>query len=203
MSVARIPVAAEPPLSVSTKRRGARAVLTGLLTALLALAALVAPLDGYAHGPTPKKAEATVVIAADPAAVWALVGNFAAIAAWHPDVAASKGGGGNAAGATRTVTLKSGGDLVDGLDEYDAAGMAYAYRLGTPNIEAFPVSFYTASIKVEPDPAGAKVTWMGRFYRADTGNFPPDELNDDAAIAAMDAFFADGLAGLKAKVETK
>jgi len=180
------------------------AVMPGAVAALaLALVLALLPGAATAHGPTPKKVEKSVVIAADPAAVWAVVGDFAAIAAWHPDVAASTGSGGNVAGGTRTVTLKAGGDLVDGLDEVDAAGMSYAYRLGTPNIEAFPVSFYTASLKVEPDPGGAKVTWMGRFYRADTGNFPPDELNDDAAIAAMDAFFADGLAGLKAKLEAK
>jgi len=173
----------------------------GPLLAVLGL--MLLPHAAAAHGPTPKKAEKSVVIAAEPAAVWAVLGDFAAISGWHPDVAASSGSGGNAAGGTRTVTLKTGGDLVDGLDEYDAAGMSYAYRLATPNIEAFPVSFYTASIKVEPDAAGSRVTWMGRFYRADTGNFPPNEFNDDAAIAAMDGFFEAGLDGLKAKVEGK
>lgn len=184
------------PPSARRRPRAFAALLAGLALALL-------PFAAAAHGPTPKKVEKSVVIAADPAAVWAVLGDFAAISGWHPDVAASSGSGGNAAGGTRTVTLKAGGDIVDGLDEYDAAAMSYAYRLGTPNIEAFPVSFYTAAIKVEPDAAGAKVTWMGRFYRADTGNFPPDELNDDAAIAAMDTFFADGLDGLKAKLEAK
>ena len=42
-----------------------------------------------------------------------------------------------------------------------------------------------------------------RFYRADTGNEPPAEKSDEAAIAAMTKFFHDGLAGLKQKAETK
>ena len=42
-----------------------------------------------------------------------------------------------------------------------------------------------------------------RFYRADTGNEPPPEKSDEAAIAAMTKFFHDGLAGLKQKAETK
>lgn len=169
----------------------------------LLLAAPLLTQTAAAHGPTPKKAESSIIVAAAPAEVWALVGDFGAIAAWHPDVAASMGDGGNVVGGTRKLDLKSGGSLVDGLDEYDAAGMSLSYRLATPDVEAFPVSFYTATMKVEPDGTGSRIIWMGRFYRGDTGNFPPDELNDDAAIAAMDGFFADGLAGLAAKLGGK
>ena len=49
----------------------------------------------------------------------------------------------------------------------------------------------------------AEVTWIGRFFRADTGNFPPDHLNDEAAVKAMTGFMQEGLKGLKAKVEGK
>jgi mxaD protein len=49
---------------------------------------------------------------------------------------------------------------------------------------------------------GSEVEWDGRFYRADTGNFPAENQNDEAAIAAMTKFFHDGLQGLKAKLET-
>ena len=45
--------------------------------------------------------------------------------------------------------------------------------------------------------------WIGRFYRADTSNFPPEDKNDEAAIAAMTEFFQEGLKGLKAKAEAK
>jgi mxaL protein len=157
----------------------------------------------HAHGPTPHKVEETVAIAAPPAAVWAAVKDFNAISAWHPGVAKSAGEGGNGAGATRTVTLKSGGDLQDGLDEYNEAEMNYSYRLAKENVGALPVSFYSATLTVKPAGGGSEVEWIGRFYRGDTGNFPPENLNDEAATKAMTAFFREGLDALKTKLEAK
>lgn len=155
-----------------------------------------------AHGPTPKKVEETVTVAADAARVWAVVADFGALAAWHPMVASSDASNGNQSGSERTVTLKSGGTITDSLDSYDAGAMSYAYRLLKENVEVFPVSFYSAEISVAPAGDGtARVTWIGRFYRGDTGNFPPEGLDDEAAIAAMTGFFQSGLAGLKQRAE--
>jgi mxaD protein len=167
-----------------------------------AFAMLAVPL--LAHGPTPQKVDETITIAAPPEAVWNLVKDFAAISAWHPDVASSAGRGGNEAGGERDVVLKSGGQLTDSLDEYEANDMTYSYRLAKENIDAIPVSFYSATLQVKPGAnGGSEVEWLGRFYRADTGNEPPPEKNDEAAIAAMSKFFHDGLEGLKQKAENK
>jgi mxaD protein len=133
----------------------------------------------------------TVEIAATPAQVWAVVKDFDALAKWHPEVEACRGGG-NAVGAEREITLKTG-TITDSLDEYVPAAMTYTYRLAKENPAAFPVSFYSATLSVKPSAGGASVEWLGRFYRADTGNYPPDTLNDEAAMAAMTAFFKTGL----------
>ncbi len=172
-----------------------------LAVALSVLGALgIAPPPASAHGPTPQKAEEKITIAAPPAAVWKAVQNFADLAAWHPGVERSTGG--NEPGAEREVTLKSGGVIVDGLDEFNAGEMFYRYRLAKENVAAFPVSSYFAKLAVKPaDGGGSEVEWMGRFYRGDTSNFPPENLNDEAAKAAMDKFFREGLDGLKAKLE--
>jgi mxaD protein len=45
------------------------------------------------------------------------------------------------------------------------------------------------------------VTLKSRFYRGDTGNTPPEKLNDEAAVKAMNEFFKNGLSGLKRKLE--
>lgn len=157
-----------------------------------------------AHGPTPKKVEETIEIAAPADKVWAIAKDFAGIAEWSPEVTKSEGSGGNKAGGTRTITLKSGGTLQDGLDEYSDKDMSYGYRLAKENVDVFPVSFYSASFAVKPDGDNAsKVEWIGRFYRADTSNFPPEDKNDAAAIAAMTNFFQAGLKELKAKAEAK
>ncbi|MBB5047142.1 mxaD protein [Rhodopseudomonas rhenobacensis] len=170
-----------------------------LLTLIAAL--LLAPGLAFAHGPTPQKIEETIVIQAPPAAVWLMVKDFAGLAKWHAAVANCDGQGGNANGATRTVTLKSGGKLVDGLDEYDDAGKSYGYRLAQENLEAFPVSYYSATLTVRAKGDASEVEWTGRYYRGDTGNYPPETQDDAAATAAMSKFFRDGLESLKAKLE--
>lgn len=157
-----------------------------------------------AHGPTPHKVDQSIVIAAPPEAVWAAVKDFDGLAKWNPQVESSAGRGGNAVGAERDVVLKSGGQLTDSLDEYLEDEMSYSYRLLTPDIKAFPVSFYSATLAVKPGPdGGSEVAWEGRFYRADTGNFPSDTQNDQAAIDAMTRFFQDGLQTLKKQVEAQ
>ncbi|KQO52064.1 MULTISPECIES: SRPBCC family protein [unclassified Methylobacterium] len=165
-------------------------------TAFLATTAL-------AHGPTPQKVDQSIAIAAKPDAVWAVVGDFAGISNWHPDVAKSVGTGGNASGGRRTLTLKNGGTLDEGLDEWDAAKRSYSYRLGDADLKALPVSSYSATITVSPDGEGSKVEWLGRFYRGDTGNEPPEELSDAAGKDAMNLYFSNGLKGLKARLEGK
>ncbi len=159
--------------------------------------------QAMAHGPTPQKAEEAIKINAAPDAVWAVLKDFGAFASWNTAVKASVGEGGNVAGATRNITLKNDGQLVEGLDEVNEAEKYIAYRLSKENIEVFPVSFYSATIGVKPDGDGSVVTWLGRFYRADTSNFPPENYSDEAAVKAMTDFFKEGLAGLKAKLEAK
>ena len=166
--------------------------------ALLMTCATAAAL---AHGPTPQKINQSIAIQAPPEAVWKVVGDFGGIARWHPDVAKAEASGGNAEGTTRRVTLKAGGTLAEGLDEWKADARTYSYRMSDPDLTALPVSSYSATLTVTPDGQGSKVSWTGRFYRGDTGNEPPDDLGDEAGRTAMNRFVSDGLKGLKAAVE--
>jgi mxaD protein len=167
----------------------------------LIVALLLAPCPAFAHGPTPQKIVETIAVHVPPAAVWRVVGDFAGLAGWHAAVAACEGQGGNGTGATRSVTLKSGGKLVDSLDDYNETERSYEYRLIQENIEVFPVSFYSATLIVKAAADGSEVEWTGRFYRGDTGNYPPETQDDAAATAAMSKFFRTGLESLKARLE--
>lgn len=172
--------------------------------------ALIAPVfflaclwPAKAHGPTPQKAEEIVSIAASPEAVWKIAGNFSGIDTWHPLVKEVRATGGNVAGGERILVLAKG-EVAESLDEYDGTGHTYGYRLAKENVEALPVSFYTAVLTVADAGGGnSNVVWSARFYRGDTSNFPSEELNDEAAIAAMTEFFRRGLDGLKTKIESK
>jgi mxaD protein len=170
----------------------------------LALMALLLAWPALAHGPTPIKVDETIVISADPKAVWAVAGKFDGLAGWHPDVQSVNAKGGDAAGAEREVTLKKGGVLKEGLDEYDAAAHKLSWRMSDPNLDALPASSYSLSFSIEPAAGGgSQVKWYGRLYRGDTGNEPPENLNDDAARTAMAAYLHNGLKGLKKRVEGK
>lgn len=181
--------------------RRTRPALALLVTVGSALAVSVLVRPALAHGPTPQKVDQTVTIRAAPDVVWKVVGAFGGIGGWHPDVATVEATGGDAVGGVRTITLKAGGTLVESLDEWNAAGRTYAYRMSDPDLKALPVSSYSATVTVTPEGDGSKVEWMGRFYRGDTGNEPPEELSDAAGKDAMNRYFADGLKGLKAKLE--
>jgi mxaD protein len=156
-----------------------------------------------AHGPTPQKADEKITIAAPPAAVWDVIKEFGSIGDWHSGLAKVAAEGGNKEGATRTLTLKSGGDIVESLDAYNEKEMSIEYRLLKENVDAFPVSFYSDQISVRPAEDGSEVEWTSRFYRADTTNEPPENKNDEAATKATTDFFQAGLAGIKAKAEGK
>lgn len=65
-----------------------------------------------------------------------------------------------------------------------------------------PFSFYSAILKISPtDQDTSLVEWKSRFYRGDTGNFPPEHLNDQAAVNAMNDFLKIGLNHLKKILE--
>ncbi|MFI3155539.1 MAG: SRPBCC family protein [Methylococcaceae bacterium] len=170
---------------------------------LLLLSFLVFPVVSVAHGPTPQKANESIVINAPVDVVWNVIKQFDGIADWHPDVKASSGDGKNASDGSRTITLQNDGQLVESLDYYSDKDHEYNYRLKVENVTAFPVSSYTTNLQVKAgdDANTSVVSLKSRFYRGDTGNTPPDNLNDAAAVKAMKAFFSNGLAGLKQKLE--
>lgn len=173
------------------------------LRPLLILAAILSfSFAASAHGPTPQKVEEKITIAAPPADVWKVVKDFASIGSWHPTVTNIKvEGSGNE--TTRTLTLKSGGQLVDSLDATDDTAMTLDYRLQNEDIKALPVSSYSMEITVKPAAGGSEVEWISRLYRFDTGNEPADDQNDESAVKATTEYIKAGLDGLKSKIEKK
>ena len=77
------------------------------------------PMAAEAHGPSRQKVVSKIEINAPVDKVWAAVGNFQDMS-WHPAVAKTEGTGGNDVGATRKLTLQSGGVINEKLTKYDA-----------------------------------------------------------------------------------
>ena len=170
--------------------------------ALLACAALLGSTDARAHGPTRQKVVQSVDIAAPPEAVWAVAGNFHDMS-WDPSITATTGDGGNTVNSLRTLTLKSGGQITESLESYDPAEFSYGTFLPHNDPKVLPVADFSTVLKVTAAGAGkSTVQWRAAAYRGYPNNDPPPELNDEAAIAAMNAYLRTGLDGLKQKVES-
>jgi hypothetical protein len=165
---------------------------------LMAAAAVTIPSLALAHGPTRQKVTVTTEVAADPAEVWAAIGDFQDMS-WHPAVHSTTGEGGNDIDATRQLVLGAeGGPTIDEvLYKYSAEKMSYSYRITAVKVEVLPVTNYSSHLTVKPrDGGGALVEWRGAFYRGYPNNDPPEELNDAAAIAAVTGVYQAGLDAL-------
>jgi len=176
---------------------------TGICLTVTAALTSLAVASALSHGATPLKIAERIEITAKPESVWTLVGDFAQISAWNPLVARSMAAFDERQGKERLITLTTGGKITDALTEYDAGKMTYSYRRVDDDVRAFPVSFYSATIKLSPTATGTEVEWTGGFYRGDTSNEPPDNLNDAVATKAMTDFFEAGLTNLKKLAEKK
>ncbi len=176
--------------------------MKSLALATLFCAALAAP--ALAHGPTRQKIVETVDIDRPVAKVWAVVGNFDALAKWHPVIASSVADKGNEIGSIRHLVLKAPGDPAfdEVLDKYDADGHSYKYEIPKVDPKVLPVNNYTATISVTDNgKGGSTVEWKGAFYRGYMLNDPPPELNDEASVAAVRGVYRAGLDNLKKMLE--
>ena len=165
---------------------------------LAAVTLAVLPGLAFAHGPTRQKVTVTAEVAADPAEVWAAIGNFQDMS-WHPAVHSSTGDGGNDIDATRLLVLgeEGGPTVAEILYKYNAEKMTYSYRITDVKVEVLPVTNYSAHITVKTrEGGGSLIEWRGAFYRGYPNNDPPENLNDAAAIAAVTGVYQAGLDAL-------
>ncbi len=168
---------------------------------LMAVLGFLLPAMAMAHGPTRQKVTLTTEVAADPAEVWAAIGNFQDMS-WHPAVAATNGEGGNELDATRVLSLGAadGPTIAEVLYKFSDEKMSYSYRITDVAVEVLPVTNYSSHLTVKPrDGGGSIVEWRGAFYRGYPNNDPPPELSDEAAINAVTGVYQQGLDALVEK----
>jgi len=177
------------------------------MKALALAAAVLAIATGAAtaHGPTRQKIVETVEIDKPVDKIWAVIGDFDALAKWHPVIASSVADKGNSEGSVRHLVLKAPGDpsFDEVLDKYDASAHSYKYEIPKVDPKILPVNNYTSTISVlDNGKGGSTVEWKGAFYRGYMLNDPPPELNDEASAKAVRGVYRAGLDNLKKLVET-
>ena len=109
--------------------------------------------------------------------------------------------GGNEQGATRTLTLQSGGKIHEKLNKYDKEGRSFSYEIEV-DVMVLPVTNYSSTLSVKGAGDKSTVEWRGAFYRGFMNNDPPPELSDEAAIKAITGVYRGGLDALKKKLES-
>lgn len=149
--------------------------------------------SALAHGPTPQKTDESIVAAVSASSVWETIIVPCGIQKWHPEVTKCE----ITAEKKQTLTLKNGKTILQEIDDIDTPNMTFAYRLGGDiDTEALNVSSLFGKIKVKTEAGQTKVNWTARYYRAYTGNQPPEGQDDATAKATIDAFVKAGLQGL-------
>lgn len=127
----------------------------------------------------------SVMVDANPATVWKMVGNFNGLDVWHPVVVNSEllKGLNDQAGSERLLTLGNGATITEKLVAYSEQDKSYSYQiLKSP----LPVSNYESTITVASAGDGkSKVTWQSSFDAKDASN--------EEAIGAISGVYEAGL----------
>ncbi len=121
--------------------------------------AQAAPEPGFFH----ESVSQSITINAEPAKVWALLGNFDGMALWDSTVDRSVSVDENQDELSRLVVYKEDvGREVDVLDERSDADMTMRYHVKS---SPWPVAHYNAKLRVSrgPTPGTSVVEWRGSF----------------------------------------
>lgn len=114
--------------------------------------------------------------------IWEAIGDFHALAAWHPGVEKQ-----SAEGELRHLLIPGGGVLVERLlgEETGGATRSYAYEIVSGPL---PVQAYRSVLSVAPAGSGSVVVWTSTF-----------EPTADAAFRLVAGIYESGLKALAQK----
>ncbi len=174
--------------------------------------------SAQAHGPTRQTAVFKATIDANDDQVWAIIEKFDDLS-WHPLVVSiDEAHDANKKGATRILTLKTGGQVTQVLKKYDPKKMLMKFKTPTDDmtilstvefsgqnhpIRTIPAYNYLDQIKVEKSGDDkSTLAWKATFFRGYTNNLTPGELpelNEDAAKSAIQHYVNAGLLAILKK----
>ena len=129
-------------------------------------------------------ATAFIDIPASAEQVWQLIGGFNSLPDWLPFIPRSELSDG---GRVRSLQTADGAVVIERLQTFDNAGRTYSYSI---ELAPFPATDYLATIKVQAQGEGARVTWSGRFE--------PVGVSNEEVEALFTGIYSGGLQALRA-----
>ncbi len=130
-----------------------------ILLSLMVVGVQAATQPGFFH----ETVSQSITIKADPAKVWALIGDFDGVAHWNSSVERSSSIDEDRDSLTRAIIFKDDlGKEVDVLDERSDAEMTLRYHVTS---SPWPVTRYTSMMRVSrgATPGTTLVEWRGAF----------------------------------------
>ncbi len=160
---------------------------------LLTLAACLALVSGpaLAHWPVRLKTEQSVTLDTPVDEVWSVIGNFDDMS-WFPGVV-SIDATGTGKGATRVRTMEDGQTMHEELLKRQPEKYAISTLFLDTNLDMVKATNYASHITLKDADGKTLLTWKGAFYRGFPQNEPPEDLNDDAAVASVEALHQTGI----------
>jgi len=129
-------------------------------------------------------ASAFIDIPASADDVWQLIGGFDSLPDWLPFIANSALSEG---GRVRRLETADGAVVVERLESFDNGAKTYSYSIEQA---PFPATDYLATLRVEAQGQGARVTWSGRFTAKG--------VSDEEVEALFNGIYQGGLEALRA-----
>ncbi len=121
--------------------------------------------------------------------LWDLIGEFGNMSKWTGLPASTCVQQGSGAGALRTLTLADGSTIIDRLEAQTER--SYSYSIVNIDDAPLPYSSYRATMKVERvSDTSSKLIW--------SGDFDPDGISDDEAVAVARRMYTMGIDMMKA-----
>ncbi|MNN55874.1 Polyketide cyclase / dehydrase and lipid transport [compost metagenome] len=113
-----------------------------------------------------------------------MIGGFNSLPDWLPFIPKSELSEG---GRVRSLQTADGAVVIERLQAFDNASQTYSYSI----LQApFPATDYLATIKVQAQGEGARVTWSGRFE--------PVGVSNEEVEALFTGIYQGGLEALRA-----
>jgi hypothetical protein len=116
--------------------------------------------------------------------VWQRIGGFNSLPDWLPLITSSELSEG---GRVRNLQTADGAVVIERLQAFDNAAKTYSYSIEQA---PFPATDYLATLKVEAQGEGARVTWSGRFE--------PVGVSEEEVVALFGGVYQGGLQDLRA-----
>ena len=135
-------------------------------------------------------AKVDIAVNQPPAVVWALVGPFASLAEWHPEVTSCEASENDKGQKLRTVTFTNGQVVVECLTKHSDATFSYVYTLDKGKL---PVRDFRGELQVIGTDTESLLRWTATFDVI-------EGIPVERAVGIVQSIFDGARPGLEAKL---